>query len=84
MPRRKISGWFPYTGYHMGSIEEVWEWCKDYPGITKKEYLKYYFGQDSAYAIFINDYVPYPELVEPEIIFPNFTAPQSYCYIKEK
>jgi predicted transcriptional regulator len=83
-PQKKITGWFPYTGDFKGSILDVWEYCREYPGISKDEYLKYYSNRSNAYAIFINNYVPYPEYIDPKKLFPDFIAPQSYCYVEGK
>ena len=56
------------------------EETKEYSGITRLFFDSYFEGKRIAYALKIEDVVKYSEAIHPNIIFDNFTAPQSFVY----
>jgi len=61
----------------------LWEKCKNYSGIEKVEFFKYFGENKRGLAIEISDLKFYKKPIEPKSIFPNFVAPQSFCYVDD-
>lgn len=81
-PVNKIAGWFPFTGCLEGTADEIWKKCQNYAGIGEQDFFRYYSGSRLAYAIMIENYTHYPAPIEPGKLFPEFRAPQSFCYVR--
>lgn len=78
-PTCKIVAYAYINGIIKGSPEIVWDKTKNYSGISKNEYNKYYANRDVAYAYCIQDvttFNPHISLQEIGIYFP----PQSFVY----
>lgn len=82
-PQKRIIGYFTYSGIVKGNPKEVWEICKDKSGIDEKYYTEYYRDKEEAYAIKINEFIKFKKEINPKEIWPGFTAPQSFYYLKE-
>ncbi len=81
---KKIVGSFEIDGVIKGTPEEIWEKCHDSGGISKEDFFKYFEGSEDAYAIKIKNVERFPEPIDPYTnnIFKNFTAPQSFYYLR--
>jgi type I restriction enzyme S subunit len=66
-----------------GSVEEIWEICSSYSGITEEEYFCYFEDKKKAFAIEIKEVRVFTEPIDPDIVFENFRPPQSFCYFSE-
>ena len=82
-PEKKIVGYFPYTSYYSGELEQIWMKTKTLSGITKAEYDEYFRNKQNAYAIIITDFFVFDMPYDPFINYSKFTPPQSYQYISE-
>lgn len=63
--------------------EELWNKCKDVSGIEKVDFFKYFKDKDTGLAIKISEIKFFRKPIEPEKIIPNFTPPQSFCYVDD-
>ena len=81
---KKILGSFEVDDIIEGSPQEIWEKCKEYGGISKEDFFKYFEGSNVAYAIKIKNVEQFPEPIDPytQHIFKNFTPPQSFYYLR--
>jgi predicted transcriptional regulator len=80
-PERKIAGYFIYQGYIEGSVREIWELTKARSAATEAAYLDYFKNAKKAFAIKIEDFVPFAEPVDPWET-PGFLPPQSFRYVE--
>lgn len=79
-PVCRIVGEFKIKSIITDTPENLWEETKEYSGITRLFFDSYFEGKRIAYALKIEDVVKYSEAIHPNIIFDNFTAPQSFVY----
>lgn len=75
-PVSMVVGEFQPVDVVKGSPDEVWQRTKQYAGIQKEWYDRYYAGRDTAYAIEIKNLKLYDQ---PKAL--PFHAPQSFRYI---
>lgn len=79
-----IIGEFEIADVIEGVPEELWEGTKDYSGISKKFFIKYFGGSKRGYAIKVGNVKKYRESIDPYAFQPNFVPPQSYRYLKDQ
>ena len=79
-----IIGEFEIADVIEGVPEELWESTKDYSGISKKFFKKYFGGSKTGYAIKVGNVKKYRESIDPYAFQPDFVPPQSYKYLKER
>ncbi len=79
---------------HLGAIAKIqkitaskldllWEEVKDKASVTHEEFLIYFEGKDSGYAIYFSKLEKFDNPIELKYIrelIPGFTAPQSFRY----
>ena len=82
-PVKKIIGYFKYTGYYSGTVDEVWTTSREYAGIDYDTFSIYFANAEVAYALKIDELVIFSKPVAPECIFDKFKAPQSFFYVKD-
>ena len=82
-PVGKIIGEFEVGGIIEGNPAKVWKETRRYAGIKKSLYMQYFQDKQVAYAIKIEKANRYKEPLCPYNEYGNFTAPQSFKYIKE-
>ncbi len=63
--------------------EILWEKCKDVSGIDKVEFFNYFRDKDKGLALEISDLKFFKKPIDPKSIFPDFNAPQSFCYVDD-
>ncbi len=71
---------------HIDSIIEdtpknIWKNCKNFAGIKKEDFFKYFEGKEKGYAIKIKEYEIFKNPINPYGEGVNFTPPQSYAYL---
>jgi predicted transcriptional regulator len=54
--------------------------CKNYAGICKKEYFKYYGDKKVVYALKINKVFLYDDKIDPYETNPDFRPPQNFFH----
>ena len=63
--------------------KNLWEQCKDFSGIDEIEYFKYFGKKEKGLAIKISELKFFEKPIDPKLLFHNFVAPQSFCYIDD-
>ncbi len=79
-PVKKIIGEVTVKNILCGSVENIWELTNKFSGINYDSYLKYFEGQENAYAYHLEcprQYNPYKDLSDFKLGRP----PQSYQYL---
>ena len=61
--------------------KKLWEKYKNFSGIDEVEYFKYYGKNERVFAIRITELKFFKKPIDPKSLFPDFVAPQSFCYI---
>lgn len=84
MPIGKIVGEFKILEILSDAPGNIWRKTKKYGGIDESFFNTYFKGRTSAHAIKIGEVKRYDEPLNPEETFENFTAPQSFFYIKDE
>jgi len=63
--------------------EILWEKCKDVSGIDKVEFFKYFRDKNKGLALEISELKFFKKPIDPKTLFPDFNAPQSFCYVDD-
>lgn len=82
-PIKKIVARFILSVFLEDHPKNLWEKCKDLSGIDKLEFFNYFGKRDKGFAIKITQLKFFTQPLEPKIVIPNFTPPQSFCYIED-
>ncbi len=81
-PVKKIIGIFKIADIIEGSPRALWDQLKDDAGISEDEFFDYFRNKEMGFALEIKKVEIFEYPLDPKIVFPNFTPPQSFCYIK--
>lgn len=81
MPVGKIVGEFDIEYILEDHPTLLWESAKEYAGVSRDFYDKYFDGRDKGFAIKIKSLKKYIKPICPYSSNDNFVAPQSYKYI---
>ena len=82
-PVQKIVARFFINGILEDHPTILWEKCKNYSGIERVEFFKYFGEKKRGLAIEISDLKFFKKPIDPKSIFPGFVAPQSFCYVND-
>lgn len=63
--------------------KNLWERCKDFSDIDEIEYFKYFDKIEKGLAIKITELKFFKKPIDPKLVFPDFVAPPSFCYIDD-
>jgi len=63
--------------------ESLWNKCKEVSGIKQVDFFKYFKDKNSGLAIKISEIKFFKNPIEPRKIIPNFSPPQSFCYVDD-
>ncbi|MBA9068735.1 putative transcriptional regulator [Methylobacterium sp. RAS18] len=77
-----IIGEFEVIEILADSPQQIWDITRDRAGITKPYFDAYFHGREKAFAIRIGATDLYQEPLDPNVLMPRFTPPQSYMYIR--
>ncbi len=80
-PKKRIIGYFEYSGYLSGTPDEIWNITKEFSGIDKNSYFEYFNNKELAYAIRIKNLNIFDVPLDPKNNIENFKSPQSYMYL---
>ena len=81
-PVGKVLGEFEIEEILEDSPMAIWEKTKKYSGITKKDYIEYFEGNEIGFAISIKNTTIYQKPLELKELSPTIkSAPQSFMYI---
>jgi predicted transcriptional regulator len=64
-----------------GTVREIWESTKALSAATEAAYLDYFKNTTKAFAIKIEEFIPFAEPVDPRKT-PGFLPPQSFRYVE--
>ena len=81
-PIGRIVGEFHIKQILCDTPENIWSKTHQYAGVSYAFFVQYFQGKGKAYAIEIDKVFQYDEPINPYTKYSNFTAPQSFCYIK--
>jgi len=81
-PQNKIVACFRVGKIVEGHPDFLWEQFREVSGISEQEFFEYFSDRVTGYAIRIDDLEPFPEPVDPHVMFERFVAPQSFCYVE--
>ena len=84
MPVGKIIGEFSFDEILELTPSELWAKTKDFSGVEKQFYDKYFEGRTKAFAIKIKKVTLYETPINPYDSKEKFTPPQSFSYIKNR
>jgi predicted transcriptional regulator len=81
-PTRALVGAFTVLGVVVKPVEELWDEYHEELGITRKEYLAYFEGASTAYAIQVGPTERIVPITLSDLcsIYSKFRPPQSYMY----
>lgn len=82
-PIQKIVGEIKIERIIEGNVEMIWDITKEYSGIDKEYYLKYFNNKDKAYAFVIKEVIKYEKEKTLDELGVK-TPPQSFIYIRGK
>jgi len=82
MPVGKIVGEFTFKKIHKDNPSVIWNKTQKFSGISYEFYKTYFAGKNCSYAIEIETVKRYANPKDPKELFPHFTPPQSFCYLK--
>ena len=82
-PVGKIISEFSISKILEDTPDRIWRKTKNHSGISKKFFESYYSQHNSAVAIEIERPTLYDSPKNPNAMFPKFTAPQSFAYIRD-
>jgi len=63
--------------------KKLWEKCRKYSGINKKDYFDYFKEKKRGIALEIKNLKIFDIPMDPKTLIPNFNPPQSFCYIED-
>jgi len=63
--------------------KSLWNKCKDVSGIEQVDFFRYFQDKNTGLAIKISDIKFFRKPIEPKKIIPNFSPPQSFCYVDD-
>ena len=81
-PRKKIEAAFPLTQVLIDTPEEIWRRTRDFSGLSKIEFNRYYERCERAVAFAIENLRVFDIALNPRQIDDSFRPPQSFCLLK--
>lgn len=83
-PTKMIVGYFTFSNIIEDTPENLWKTFKKVGGINKTDFFEYYQETEKGFGIVIKEVVKFDVEKEPIEFIENFTAPQSYIYLKRE
>ena len=81
-PIKRIVGVFRIDSIIKGPPIDLWRKFKNLSGISKNEFLKCFGSEKVIFAIKIKDVKSFHPPINPNLLFPSFTSPRSFQYLK--
>lgn len=81
-PVQRIIGSFSVETIIEGTPEKLWEKCEEGAGINRQQFFNYFKSSNPGYAIQICNLELFTP-INPWDLHPNFTPPQSFCYVPD-
>jgi len=83
-PVKKIVAEFDVADIIADSPEFLWEKCKEYSGIDRESFMRYFSNKKKGFSIVIKNLTIYKQPIDPYKRIENFRPPQSYMYLDKK
>ena len=80
-PMKQIVGKIYIDNIIEDTPKNLWLNFKDYAGINKEDFFKYFDGKEKGYAIKIKEFEVFKKPINPYKERKDFTPPQSYAYL---
>lgn len=80
-PISKVIGEFEVDGIIQKGLDDLWEETKDFSGITKDYFDKYFTGKEKGFAISVRNPSRYTEPINLKEEF-GMVPPQSFAYMR--
>ena len=81
-PVKKIVGKIVISNVIEDSPKNLWSNTKEFAGINKKDFFKYFGSKDKGFAIGIKEFYELKNPINPYEIKKRFVPPQSFAYIE--
>mgnify|MGYP001168560798 FL=1 len=81
--QKKIVGEIKFKKVLHDTPEKIWKLTQYEAGLSWESFMDYYKGKDKAYAIVIEEFIPYNNAISLDEKYPGKRAPQSFLYIDE-
>ena len=82
-PIKKIVGTFRIDSIVRGSPSDLWRKFKSISGISRDEFFRHFGSKEAIFAIKIKNVKLFNPPIDPNLLFPNFTSPRSFQYVKK-
>lgn len=79
-PVKKVVGFFFIDDIITDTPQNLWTMSDGHAGIGYEDYMEYFSGNDTGYAIKIGKVEFYDKPFELKDVLPNSVPPQSFCY----
>lgn len=80
---KKVVGEIKFREVLCGTPNSIWSLTHLHSGISFDSFMTYFEGRQKAYAIVIDEFVPYKDALSIDDRFPGIKAPQSFRYLDE-
>ncbi|GHT53730.1 hypothetical protein AGMMS49982_17280 [Bacteroidia bacterium] len=81
-PQKMIVGYFTIQKIVEDTPANLWDKFYKIGGIDKENFFEYFKDSNTGYSIVIKDVVKFDKERDPIDVIENFSAPQSYIYLK--
>lgn len=82
-PQKQIVGYFKIKQIIKDHPISLWKKTRDFAGILKRDFEKYYKNREIGYAIEIEEFIELESYLSPYEYYNNFNAPQSFFYFNQ-
>jgi len=82
-PISKVIGEFEIENIYFENIDSLWEFTKEFSGISKKYYIDYFEGKTSGYALEVKKPVLYKDFLSIVDVY-GIKPPQSFAYYSKE
>jgi type I restriction enzyme S subunit len=83
-PMKKIVGRFSSGRTIEADPEQLWDLYSDYAGVDREQFMKYFQGTKTGFAIQVDDTYRFEDPIDPNMVFEDFSAPMSILYLDEE
>jgi predicted transcriptional regulator len=82
-PTKKIIGSFMIGDIIEDHPQRLWDQLSMVSGISETEFFDYFSDKEKGFAIKIDQLQLLDDPLEPQLLIPDFTPPQSFSYIDQ-
>ena len=82
-PTKRIVGEIVLGNIIEDTPQNLWNELKDFSGINKKDFFKYFGGKEKGFALEIKKFIEYKKPINPYNMIKGFRPPQSFYYMED-